>query len=126
MRQGWDCFPRHPSGFGAARKTNRWRNLLEQLRDETPQSLAVARLQVDEFNAGASRCNVAYDRSALDLAKAAPHFQVQGVADRQALIGFQERSAKREDTNARGPAARSRDGRRHGGLHSRAKVSARP
>src|ERR1700719_3509059 len=80
---------------------------------------------MDEFNAGSRRRNIADDSGGLDLAKSGPDFQLHGVADRQALIGIQERAAEREDANARGPAARSRDDSLHGMLHARAKVPAR-
>src|SRR6202051_74240 len=106
--------------------TQSGRNLLEELRDEAAQSLAVAWFQVDEFHAGSRRRYVANHGGALDLAKPVPNFQLHGITDRQALIGFQKRSAECEDSNTCSPVARSRDGRMHGRLHMSAKVTSSP
>jgi hypothetical protein len=57
------------------------RKLLQQLRDEAPQALAIARLQVDEFNAGSGCRNVADDGGGLDLAQSDANFQLHGIAD---------------------------------------------
>ncbi len=51
-------------------------NLLDQLCDQAPQALAVARLHVDEFNAGSCRRNVAHDGGGLDLAQPVLEFPV--------------------------------------------------
>ncbi len=101
-------------------------NLLEQLQHETPQQFAVARFHVHEFNARPSRRDVADHGGKLKLAKPRANFKLHGFADRQALIGFHERSPESQDANARGPAVTSRNDRLHRLLHTRAEVAARP
>ena len=78
----------HPANEAVVTK---WRlgDLLEQLLEETPQSLAIAVLHVHEFDASSIRCNIADDCGGLDLAKASSNFQLHGVAGSQAQIGFQ-------------------------------------
>ena len=102
------------------------KDLSNQLQDQTPQTLAIVRFQVDEFNAGSGWRNVADHGGGLDLAKSSANLQFHGVADRQPMIGFQECSAERKDANTCGPDVRSGNNGLHWWLHTRAKVPAGP
>ena len=82
--------------------------LLEQLRHQAPQALAVVRFHVNEFHADPVGGDVAHHGRGLDFSHPRADFQLQGVADRQTLLGFQKRSAQGDDAHARGRGSASR------------------
>lgn len=75
---------------------------LEVLLNEPAEAFVVFFFHVDEFHAASVGADIADDGREMDLAEAGTHFELDGIADTEAIGGFDVSPAEADGFDANG------------------------